>query len=81
MESVGLSMYQLCKKLFPICRCITGDGSQCSYCYKKSRLPYLLSVHLRFIIEAYAHGVLSVMFSDLDVFPESFNADTYSMSG
>lgn len=26
MDSVGLSMFELCKKLFPICRSITGDG-------------------------------------------------------
>lgn len=26
MENIGLEMHQLCKKLFPICRSITGDG-------------------------------------------------------
>ena len=26
MEKLGISMYRLCKKLFPICRSITGDG-------------------------------------------------------
>jgi len=26
IESIGLDMYKLCEKLFPICRSITGDG-------------------------------------------------------
>ncbi len=44
MDSIGLNMYQLCKKLFPICRSLTGDGFRESLSILREVVPQI-TVH------------------------------------